>query len=83
MGVQSTLPIFISPAAMAKLGHPLGEVNLTKGAGRCGIVQGVSISLSLEPKQTSRQISINASCSLDEIMSAREEGQKVFFQVRP
>lgn len=42
MGVKSTLPIFISPAAMAKLGHPLGEVNLTKGAGECGIVQGVS-----------------------------------------
>jgi L-lactate dehydrogenase (cytochrome) len=42
MGVKSSLPIFISPAAMAKLGHPLGEVNLTKGAGECGIVQGVS-----------------------------------------
>lgn len=45
MGVKSTLPIFISPAAMAKLGHPLGEVNLTKGAGECGIVQGVSQNL--------------------------------------
>ena len=42
MGVKSTLPVFISPAAMAKLGHPLGEVNLTKGAARSGIVQGVS-----------------------------------------
>ena len=42
MGIKTTLPIFISPAAMAKLGHPLGEVNLTKGAGECGIVQGVS-----------------------------------------
>lgn len=42
MGIQSSLPIFISPAAMAKLGHPLGEVNLTKGAGEAGIVQGVS-----------------------------------------
>lgn len=42
MGIESTLPIFISPAAMAKLGHPAGEVNLTKGAGECGIVQGVS-----------------------------------------
>ena len=41
MGIKSELPIFICPAAMAKLGHPLGEVNLTKGAGRCGIVQGV------------------------------------------
>lgn len=66
MGFPSELPIFISPAAMAKLGHPLGEVNLTKGAGECGIVQGISI---------------NASCSLDEIMAARKEGQKVFFQV--
>jgi L-lactate dehydrogenase (cytochrome) len=65
MGVDSDLPIFISPAAMAKLGHPFGEVNLTKGAGECGIVQGISI---------------NASCSLDEIMEARKEGQKVFFQ---
>jgi L-lactate dehydrogenase (cytochrome) len=65
MGVDSQLPIFISPAAMAKLGHPLGEVNLTKGAGECGIVQGISI---------------NASCSLEEIMEARKEGQKVFFQ---
>ena len=26
---------------MAKLGNPLGEVNLTKGAGEAGIVQGV------------------------------------------
>lgn len=46
MGIKSELPIFICPAAMAKLGHPLGEVNLTKGAGRCGIVQGVSPFLS-------------------------------------
>jgi L-lactate dehydrogenase (cytochrome) len=50
MGVKSSLPIFISPAAMAKLGHPLGEVNLTKGAGECGIVQGVSfVSASIHP----------------------------------
>jgi L-lactate dehydrogenase (cytochrome) len=28
-----------------------------------------------------RQISINASCSLDEIMAARTEGQKVMFQI--
>lgn len=30
---------------MAKLGHPDGEINLTKGAGRAGIIQGVSILL--------------------------------------
>ena len=42
MGLKTEMPIFISPAAMAKLGNPEGEVNLTKGAGECGIVQGVS-----------------------------------------
>ncbi|WVQ73082.1 hypothetical protein IAR50_002645 [Cryptococcus sp. DSM 104548] len=66
MGMKTALPVFICPAAMAKLGHPLGEVNLTKGAGACGIVQGISI---------------NASCSLDEIMSARKAGQHVMFQI--
>lgn len=42
MGMKTTMPVFISPAAMAKLGNPLGEVNLTRGAGACGIVQGVN-----------------------------------------
>lgn len=42
LGHHVTLPVYIAPAAMAKLGHPLGEVNLTRGAGECGIVQGVS-----------------------------------------
>lgn len=32
LGVKSTVPFFIAPAALAKLGHPDGEVNLTKGA---------------------------------------------------
>lgn len=40
--IESSLPIYISPAAMAKLGHPEGEVNLTKAARSAGIVQGVS-----------------------------------------
>jgi L-lactate dehydrogenase (cytochrome) len=42
VGTKMAMPVFIAPAAMAKLGHPLGEVNLTKGAGNAGIVQGVS-----------------------------------------
>ena len=45
MNVSSTMPVFISPAAMAKLGHPLGEINLTRAAGNCGIVQAVSFRL--------------------------------------
>jgi L-lactate dehydrogenase (cytochrome) len=27
---------------MAKLGHPLGEINITRAAGKAGIIQGVS-----------------------------------------
>lgn len=42
VGIETEVPIFISPAAMAKLGHPLGEINLTRAAAECGIVQGVS-----------------------------------------
>lgn len=41
LGHASKIPVFISPAAMAKLGHPDGEVNLTKGAGNTGIIQCV------------------------------------------
>lgn len=39
MGFPCELPIYVSPSAMAKLGHPLGEVNITKAAGDAGIVQ--------------------------------------------
>ncbi|KAG8932106.1 Cytochrome b2, mitochondrial precursor [Tulasnella sp. 418] len=32
LGIPSSLPIFVSPAAMAGLGHPEGEKNITRGA---------------------------------------------------
>lgn len=81
------MPIMISPAAMAKLGHPLGEVNLTKAAGTHGIIQIVRIP---NMKQRARnacsniclQVSANASCDLNEIFEAKQEGQHVFYQVR-
>ena len=41
LGYPSSIPVMISPAAMAKLGHPLGEVNLTKAAGTQGVIQMV------------------------------------------
>ena len=44
-GLESSLPIFIAPAALARLGHPDGEMNLTRAAGEEGILQGVSQSL--------------------------------------
>lgn len=66
LGKPSSIPVFISPAAMAKLGHPLGEVNLTKGAADTGIIQCISS---------------NASCSLAELCEARAPGQPLFFQL--
>ena len=41
-GLESSLPIFIAPAALARLGHPDGEMNLVRAAGSEGILQGVS-----------------------------------------
>ncbi|CAE6360969.1 unnamed protein product [Rhizoctonia solani] len=68
LGVPSALPIFVSPAAMAGLGDPAGEVNITRGAGKTGIIQGISS---------------NASCTIDEIADARtdREKQPLFFQL--
>ncbi|KAK9776277.1 putative FMN-dependent dehydrogenase-domain-containing protein [Seiridium cardinale] len=66
LGLPTSMPVFISPAAMAKLGHPLGEVNLTKAAGDTGVVQ---------------VISSNASCSLEEIFDARQDDQNLIFQL--
>jgi L-lactate dehydrogenase (cytochrome) len=41
LGMPSSLPVFISPAALARLGHPNGEMNLVRAAGKAGILQGV------------------------------------------
>ncbi|OCF32007.1 hypothetical protein I316_06393 [Kwoniella heveanensis BCC8398] len=41
-GIPSALPIYISPSSNALLGHPDGELNMTRGAAKTGIVQGVS-----------------------------------------
>ncbi|CAE6491872.1 unnamed protein product [Rhizoctonia solani] len=68
LGIPSSLPIFVSPSAMAGLGDPAGEVNITKGAGKTGIIQGISN---------------NSSCTIDEIAGARvdREKQPLFFQL--
>jgi L-lactate dehydrogenase (cytochrome) len=51
---------------MAKLGHPDGELNLTRAAGKAGIVHGISA---------------NSSVSLDELLDARQPNQPVFYQL--
>lgn len=47
LGYKSSIPVFVCGAALAKLGHPLGEANITKGAGETGIIQMISSSASL------------------------------------
>ncbi|KZT06829.1 uncharacterized protein LAESUDRAFT_138709 [Laetiporus sulphureus 93-53] len=51
LGFRSSLPIFVSGAALAKLGHPLGEINIVRGAGRTSIIYMVSSNASLSPSQ--------------------------------
>ncbi|KAH8109771.1 FMN-dependent dehydrogenase-domain-containing protein [Phellopilus nigrolimitatus] len=51
LGFKSRIPIFVSGAALAKLGHPAGEANITRGCGREGIIQMVSSHASLSYAQ--------------------------------
>lgn len=51
---------------MAKLGHPLGEVNLTRGAGETDMLQ---------------VISSNSSCSLDELVAEKAPDQQLAWQL--
>ncbi|KAJ9144127.1 Cytochrome b2 [Pleurostoma richardsiae] len=50
-GPNSSLPIFISPAAAAGLGHPDGERCLARGAARMDIPQCVCTAASVPPRQ--------------------------------
>ncbi|KAF7166458.1 hypothetical protein CNMCM5623_000113 [Aspergillus felis] len=42
LGVDCNMPLFVSPAAMAKLIHPDGECAIARACERKGIMQGVS-----------------------------------------
>ncbi|WVQ94678.1 hypothetical protein IAU59_001758 [Kwoniella sp. CBS 9459] len=64
LGQETSLPIFISPAGMAKLAHPEGECLLAKGAGECNIIQ---------------MISTNASAPLPDIINSRTSPEQPFF----
>jgi isopentenyl diphosphate isomerase/L-lactate dehydrogenase-like FMN-dependent dehydrogenase/predicted heme/steroid binding protein len=66
LGVKVDVPVYVSPAAMAKLGHPDGELNLTRAAAAGNIIQGISA---------------NASVSLDEMLEARAKGQSLIYQL--
>ncbi|KAJ1570073.1 hypothetical protein HK096_003025 [Nowakowskiella sp. JEL0078] len=66
LGCHSSLPFYVSATALGKLGHPEGEVVLTRAAGKKKIIQ---------------MIPTLASCSLEELTSASVPGQTQFFQL--
>lgn len=68
LGYPSKLPIYVTATALGRLGHPDGEINLTKAAAQEGITQ---------------MVPTLASCSVEEIAEARgEDGTPTqFFQL--
>ncbi|KAI0030647.1 FMN-dependent dehydrogenase-domain-containing protein [Vararia minispora EC-137] len=51
LGYRTSIPVFVSGASWAKLGHPLGEINITRGAYATGIIQMISFYASLSSRQ--------------------------------
>ncbi|KAF8922417.1 FMN-dependent dehydrogenase-domain-containing protein [Mucidula mucida] len=66
LGYRSSIPVFVCGAALAKLGHPLGEANITRGSSSGSIIQ---------------MVSSNASLSYEEIAAAASPQQTLFFQL--
>ena len=69
LGYPSSLPIFVSGAALAKLGHPLGEVNITRGV------------YNSPQNHLIQMVSSNASLPFQEIAKAAHPSQTLFFQL--
>ncbi|KDR75645.1 hypothetical protein GALMADRAFT_248239 [Galerina marginata CBS 339.88] len=66
LGHRSSMPLYITATALGKLGHPDGELNLTRAAAKHGVIQ---------------MIPTLASCSFDEIVDAAQPGQVQFLQL--
>uniref|UniRef100_A0A7S1F5I2 (S)-2-hydroxy-acid oxidase n=1 Tax=Noctiluca scintillans TaxID=2966 RepID=A0A7S1F5I2_NOCSC len=66
LGCPSRFPVFISPCAMAGLAHRDAEIALARAGGTSGIIQVISSVSTL---------------SLEDIFSARMEGQVQWFQI--
>ncbi|EKM81155.1 hypothetical protein AGABI1DRAFT_112847 [Agaricus bisporus var. burnettii JB137-S8] len=66
LGNPSSMPVYITATALGKLGHPEGELNLTRAAAKHGVIQ---------------MIPTLASCSFDEIVDAAQPGQVQFLQL--
>lgn len=66
LGQKSSLPLYISATALGKLGHPDGELCLTRAAAKHGVIQ---------------MIATLASCSFDDIVNAQANNQTFFLQL--
>ncbi|KAJ6554423.1 FMN-dependent dehydrogenase-domain-containing protein [Mycena capillaripes] len=66
LGFEVSIPIFVSAASLAKLGHPLGEVNISKGATTTKIIQ---------------MAARYASTSAADIIAAAGPSQPLFYQL--
>ncbi|CAG8593460.1 17203_t:CDS:1 [Funneliformis caledonium] len=66
LNYETSFPLYITATALGKLGHPEGEVVLTRAARTHNIIQ---------------MLPTLASCSLDDMTNARGEGQIQFFQL--
>ncbi|KAF8806582.1 hypothetical protein BYT27DRAFT_7101926 [Phlegmacium glaucopus] len=66
LGHRSSMPVYITATALGKLGHPDGELNLTRAAAKHNVIQ---------------MIPTLASCSFDEIVDAAQPGQVQFLQL--
>jgi len=66
LGVKSSLPLYFTATALAKLGHPDGEVAIVKAANKAGVAY---------------MLPTLSSYTLDEMLSARAPGQQVFAQL--
>ncbi|KAF9268554.1 hypothetical protein L218DRAFT_917391 [Marasmius fiardii PR-910] len=66
LGHKSSMPIYITATALGKLGHPDGELNLTRAAAKHNVIQ---------------MIPTLASCSFDELVDNAKPGQVQFLQL--
>ena len=66
LGTKVSIPFYVTATALGKLGHPEGEVILTRGAHKHNVIQ---------------MIPTLASCSFDEIVDAREDDQVQWLQL--
>ncbi|KAK9474649.1 FMN-dependent dehydrogenase-domain-containing protein [Dipodascopsis tothii] len=66
LGSRTSVPFYITATALGKLGHPEGEVVLTRAAAAEGVIQ---------------MIPTLASCSFDEIVDARRGDQVQWLQL--